>query len=201
MSYDLVIKNGTLVHSNGRTEGNLGIRGETIEAITSPSESLSGAREIDASGKFVLPGRIDPHVHMHWPDWPMEEAIPTSSRAAVAGGTTTLIHFILSTGSLLEHFAEMRSLFDAHALSGRDVPWGDREPRITSPRSPSSPVRGSRPSSSGCPIGARKPSRRSRGSTTGCSFAGSARWDVWGPGPSPWSTPRTSRSFSSCAMS
>ena len=117
MSYDLVIKNGTLVHSNGRTEGNLGIRGETIEAITSPSESLSGAREIDASGKFVLPGRIDPHVHMHWPDWPMEEAIPTSSRAAVAGGTTTLIHFILSTGSLLEHFAEMRSLFDAHALS------------------------------------------------------------------------------------
>ncbi len=117
MSYDLVIKNGTLVHSNRRTEGNLGIRGETIEAITSPSESLSGAREIDASGKFVLPGRIDPHVHMHWPDWPMEEAIPTSSRAAVAGGTTTLIHFILSTGSLLEYFAEMRSLFDAHALS------------------------------------------------------------------------------------
>lgn len=117
MSYDLVIKHGTLVHASGRTEGNLGIRGETIQAITSPSEPLSGTREIDASGKFVLPGRIDPHVHMHWPDWPMEEAIPTSSRAAVAGGTTTLIHFILSTGSLLEHFAEMRSLFDAHALS------------------------------------------------------------------------------------
>jgi dihydropyrimidinase len=54
---------------------------------------------------------------MHWPDWPMEEAIPTASRAGIAGGTTTLIHFILSSGSLLEHFAEMRDLFNTRACS------------------------------------------------------------------------------------
>ncbi len=117
MIYDLVIKNGTLVHPNGQMEGSIGIRGETIAAITSPSERLSGKREIDASGRFILPGRIDPHVHMHWPDWPMEEAIPISTRAGIAGGTTTLIHFILSTGSLLEHFNDMRSLFNTHAHS------------------------------------------------------------------------------------
>lgn len=98
-------------------EGSIGIRGETIAAITSPSEHLSSKREIDASGKFILPGRIDPHVHMHWPDWPMEQAISTSTRAGIAGGTTTLIHFILSTGSLFEHFLDMRSLFNTHALS------------------------------------------------------------------------------------
>ncbi len=117
MSYDLVIRGGTLVHPWGRVEGDIAVRGETIAAVTSPGENLAGTREIDARGKYVLPGRIDPHVHMHWPDWPMEEAIPISSRAGLAGGTTTLIHFILSTGSLLEHFAEMKNLFDARALS------------------------------------------------------------------------------------
>ena len=117
MSYDLVIRGGTLVHPWGRVEADLGVRGETIAAIATPGETLAGKREIDARGRYVLPGRIDPHVHMHWPDWPMEEAIPISSRAALAGGTTTLIHFILSTGSLLEHFAEMKTLFDAKAHS------------------------------------------------------------------------------------
>lgn len=117
MRYDLVIKGGTLVHPWGRTEGNLAVRGEKIAAVASPGEPLSGAREIDARGKYVLPGRIDPHVHMHWPDWPMDEAIRTSTRAALAGGTTTLIHFILSTGSLLAHFAEMKDLFNANARS------------------------------------------------------------------------------------
>lgn len=117
MKYDLVIKGGTLVHPWGRMEGNVAVRGEKIAVISSPGELLSGTREIHAQGKYVLPGRIDPHVHMHWPDWPMDEAIPTSSRAGLAGGTTTLIHFILSTGSLLEHFAEMKDLFNAKALS------------------------------------------------------------------------------------
>ena len=117
MPYDLVISGGTLVHPWGRTEGSIGIRGERIAAIARPGEWLKGSREIDARGRYVLPGRIDPHVHMYWPDWPRDEGIRTSTRAALAGGTTTVIHFIITTGSLLEHLAEMRDLFDANALS------------------------------------------------------------------------------------
>lgn len=117
MRYDVVIKGGTLVHPWGRTEADLAVQGERIAAIASNGTGLSGVREIDARGKYVLPGRIDPHVHMLWPDWPVDEGIRTATRAAVAGGTTTVIHFIITAGSLLEHFDQMRSVFDANASS------------------------------------------------------------------------------------
>jgi dihydropyrimidinase len=115
--YDIAINGGTLVHPHGRVAGNIGIRGERIAAIAGVDEPLDGDRLIDARGKYVLPGRIDPHVHMYWPDWPMDEGIRTATRAAIAGGTTTVLHFVITAGSLIDHFANVRELFDANAYS------------------------------------------------------------------------------------
>jgi dihydropyrimidinase len=91
--HDLVIHNGKLVGPVQTLELDLAIDGEKIAAV---GGNLSGRREIDASGKIVIPGGVDPHVHLEMPvgatrssdDW------FTGTRAAVYGGTTTVIDFV-----------------------------------------------------------------------------------------------------------
>ena len=61
MSYDLVIRGGRIVTTHDSYIADVGVRGERIAAI---GDHLSGAREIDAEGLYVLPGAIDGHVHM-----------------------------------------------------------------------------------------------------------------------------------------
>ena len=61
MSYDLVIKNGTLVTASESYKGDLGIRDGRIVA---QGEGLSAADEIDATGKLVMPGGIEAHCHI-----------------------------------------------------------------------------------------------------------------------------------------
>ncbi len=60
MTLDLVIKNGTIVTAETTYQADVGIRGERIALI---GEDLTGEREIDASGKLVIPGGVDVHVH------------------------------------------------------------------------------------------------------------------------------------------
>ena len=93
MIYDTVIRNGTLVTPAGPMAGDLGIAGERIAAI---GPRLAGRQEIDATAKLVIPGGIDPHVHLQMPagavmssdDW------RTGTLAAACGGTTTVIDFV-----------------------------------------------------------------------------------------------------------
>ena len=93
MSYDLVIKNGTVVTAVSSTEADIGINGEQIAAI---GQNLSGKRELDATGKLVTPGAIDVHVHLEMPigDFTSADDFYTGTRAAAFGGTTTIIDFI-----------------------------------------------------------------------------------------------------------
>lgn len=94
MSYDLVIKNGTIVTAETTYRADIGIRGERIAAI---GEDLSGTRELDAAGRLVIPGAVDVHVHF---DLDLGSGIVSSddydsgSRAAAIGGTTTIIDFV-----------------------------------------------------------------------------------------------------------
>ncbi len=94
MTYDLVIKNGTIVTAEATYTADIGIRGERIAAI---GEGLSGTRELDAAGKLVTPGAVDVHVHLalnlggglvSCDDW------FTGTRAAAFGGTTTIVDFV-----------------------------------------------------------------------------------------------------------
>ncbi|MFG0243986.1 MAG: dihydroorotase [Phycisphaerales bacterium JB054] len=89
----LRITNGRVIDpASGRDEiGDVTVRGGRIESITGPGASTGAAdRVIDAKGKIVCPGLIDPHVHLREPGQEHKETIESGSRAAVAGGFTTV---------------------------------------------------------------------------------------------------------------
>src|ERR1700744_29898 len=84
MKFDLLIRNGQIVGSDGVTPASLGIAGGKIVEIGDLTGSAT--EEIDASGLHIFPGVIDPHVHFNEPgraDW---EGIATGSAALAAGG-------------------------------------------------------------------------------------------------------------------
>ena len=98
---DLVMRGDTVVTPQGVGAYDIAIAGEQIVAVAA-SGSLpvpDGARLIDATGKIVMPGGIDPHVHCKWflpnPDGSAGLTDPPDvvGRAAVHGGTTTMIDF------------------------------------------------------------------------------------------------------------
>jgi dihydroorotase len=63
-----------------------------IDALE-PAGTISapeGARILDCAGMWVLPGLVDPHVHLRDPGFPEKETVATGLRAAAAGGFTTI---------------------------------------------------------------------------------------------------------------
>src|SRR5947207_13424783 len=97
---DSVIANGTVVTPQGAGAWDIGIKGEQIVALSLPgSLPREGARVIDAAGKIVVPGGVDPHTHlahriqMH-PDDDLQTLGPEDdSRGMVFGGTNTHVDF------------------------------------------------------------------------------------------------------------
>jgi len=89
----LLIKNGEIVTTSERYVADIFCEGETITRIGSKLPAPPGTEIIDATGKFVFPGFIDPHVHIYLPFMGTysKDNYETGSRAALAGGTTTLI--------------------------------------------------------------------------------------------------------------
>lgn len=99
MTFDLVIKNGTVVTAETTYQADIGIQGERITAITAcgVDNPLQGQREIDATGKLITPGAIDVHVHHQMPlntGVTSADDFFTGTRAAAFGGTTTIIDFV-----------------------------------------------------------------------------------------------------------
>jgi len=102
MDYDFVITNGLLLSAEGETRGDVAIRGETIAAVGVGLAATAGDRAeiIDATGRHVIPGGVDVHVHLELPfcgtvssdDW------KTGTRAAARGGVTTVIDFAIPYG-------------------------------------------------------------------------------------------------------
>lgn len=89
----LLIKGGEIVTADARYVADILCEGETIARIDSAIEGPAGTEVIDARGKYVFPGFIDPHVHIHLPFMGAhaKDTYETASKAAVVGGTTTLI--------------------------------------------------------------------------------------------------------------
>jgi dihydroorotase len=83
--YDFLLRNGTLVLPWGEESADVGVRNGRIAAIGVPAAATAAAT-LDAAGLHVLPGLIDPHVHLRDPGDPSIETIPTGTRAAVLGG-------------------------------------------------------------------------------------------------------------------
>jgi dihydropyrimidinase len=91
MAVDTIISGGQLVQPDGILNTSIAINGEQIAAIGGESELPEADEIVDASGKFVLPGAVDAHVHLD--DHFSNDTYETASKAAALGGTTTFIDF------------------------------------------------------------------------------------------------------------
>ena len=92
----LLIKNGRIVTATDDYTADIFIEGEKVMAIGRALD-LKSDKEIDASGNLIFPGGIDPHVHLDMPFMGTfsSDNYETGTRAALFGGTTTVIDFIL----------------------------------------------------------------------------------------------------------
>jgi dihydropyrimidinase len=87
---DLLIHGGTVVTSEGRFTADIRVRAGIIVELGQALTTSSDVRRIDASGLLVLPGGVDPHVHL---GGSRADDYRTGSMAAFAGGITTISNF------------------------------------------------------------------------------------------------------------
>jgi dihydropyrimidinase len=135
----LLIKNGEIVTADSRYRADIVCEGETIARVGAGVPAPAGAEVIDAAGKFVFPGFIDPHVHIYLPFMGTfaKDTYDTASRAALVGGTTTLIEMVcpsraddpLEAYELWKSKAAGRSACD-YAFHMGVTRWDDRTPEV-----------------------------------------------------------------------
>ncbi len=88
---DLVVKNGEVLTPGGLRRAGIAVQGGRIAAVDLEGNLPSASEEIDASGKVVIPGFIDSHVHFREPGYTYKEDWETGSKAAAAGGVTMVV--------------------------------------------------------------------------------------------------------------
>jgi dihydropyrimidinase len=91
---DTLVKHGTVVTAAGISMADVAIKDGKVAAIGADFEG-AGARIIDASGCYVIPGGVDVHTHLDTPgfDTVTADDFETGTRAAACGGTTTIVDF------------------------------------------------------------------------------------------------------------
>lgn len=92
---DLLIRGGTVVNADGRRRADVLVRGEAISAV-GPALDTDDAHVLEADGLLVLPGGIDPHTHLFSP---FVDDFASGTRAALAGGITTVGSFAFQRGA------------------------------------------------------------------------------------------------------
>lgn len=88
----LLIKNGQIVTGDASYIADIYCEGETITRIDKNIEAPEGCEVVDATGKYVFPGFIDPHTHIYLPFMGTysKDTYETGTKAALVGGTTTI---------------------------------------------------------------------------------------------------------------
>ncbi|MFN3614104.1 MAG: dihydropyrimidinase, partial [Rubrimonas sp.] len=96
MDLDLIVKGGRIATAADVFEADIGVKDGTVVRI---GRDLTGAaRVVDATGRWVLPGGIDSHVHMAQPSGEgvtMADGFASGTRSALFGGNTTVMPFCL----------------------------------------------------------------------------------------------------------
>ncbi|MFT3910186.1 MAG: dihydropyrimidinase [Ferruginibacter sp.] len=115
----VLIKNARVVTATDDYVADIFIQGESISAI-GKNLDVKADKEIDATGKLVMPGGIDPHVHLDMPFMGTfsSDSYETGTRAALYGGTTMVIDFILQKqgSSLHDALKDWRSRSDNNCV-------------------------------------------------------------------------------------
>lgn len=97
ITFDLMITGATVVLENGAAPASIGIKDGKVEAILDPTINFSSKNVLDATGKVMFPGLIDPHVHLYEPGPKnYREDFLHGTQAAAAGGISTIIEMPLS---------------------------------------------------------------------------------------------------------
>jgi dihydropyrimidinase len=98
MTFDTIIKGGSVVTPGGCIDADVAISGEKIAAVGAGLSKLAKAKKvIDAKGHYVMPGVLDVHVHLELPFCGTTSADDyiTGTRAGARGGVTTVIDFAI----------------------------------------------------------------------------------------------------------
>src|ERR1700689_529899 len=92
-----LIRGGTVVNHDNARRADVLIDGGTIVAVGDNLQAPAGAEVVDAGGCYVMPGGIDPHTHMQLPfmGTTASDDFYTGTAAGFAGGTTTIIDFVI----------------------------------------------------------------------------------------------------------
>ncbi|XP_063218841.1 dihydropyrimidinase isoform X1 [Bacillus rossius redtenbacheri] len=112
----LLVKNGKIVNADGMVDGDVYIEDGIIKQVGRNLIIPGGTRVIDARGKYIIPGGVDPHTHFQL-ELMGEVSVDDfyqGTKAALAGGTTTIIDFAIPKKgeSLLEAYEKWRQLAD-----------------------------------------------------------------------------------------
>ncbi len=91
MTFDSIIRGGTVVSPRGRRRVDVCIQNGKVAALLDDASAESANEVIDAGGAFVLPGMVDTHVHLMEPGDTTREDFPTGTLAASRQGVTTII--------------------------------------------------------------------------------------------------------------
>jgi dihydropyrimidinase len=115
----LLIRNADIVTADSRMHGDIFAEDETITRMGTNLDAPPGTEIIDASGKLVFPGFIDPHVHIYLPFMATfaKDTHETGSIAALVGGTTTYIEMCCPnrTDDALEGYQLWKSKAEGHS--------------------------------------------------------------------------------------
>ena len=122
MSETTRIKGGVIQTPTGSIEADVLVRGERIAALLSRDDVTASDTEIDATGKWVLPGLIDMHAHTRVPGYEYKEDFLTASQAAAAGGYTTFVDMpnVEPPTVTVELLEEKRAVADEQCI----IDWG-----------------------------------------------------------------------------
>jgi dihydroorotase-like cyclic amidohydrolase len=120
MSFDLILRGGTVVLPDTHgVPADIAIKDERIAAILAPGTEAQARETVDVSGKTVLPGAIDVHLHLgHGKDIArprVPEDAATETAAAALGGITTFIPYLMATEPFETLFDEVREVTEAGA--------------------------------------------------------------------------------------
>lgn len=122
MGYDLRIRGGVIQTPGGSVAADILVSGERIAGLVDRQAEAPAAEEIDARGRWILPGLVDLHVHARVPGYDYKEDFRTASRAAAVGGVTTFVDMpnLEPPTTTVELLAERRELAerDSHVDFG-----------------------------------------------------------------------------------
>jgi allantoinase len=93
---DLLVRGGTVVLADRAVPLDIAVRDGRIAALLPPGSPAGAARVVAAEGLHVLPGAIDIHFHVRAPAYPQRGTVESETRAAAAGGVTTVFEMPIS---------------------------------------------------------------------------------------------------------